>query len=397
MRQTRTTLMKTRNILITAVAAVPLLANQPAFTIPPRSIVSNLENREEQTTKSEEVRNVIEPAKAVGDQKPDIWEVDSDQNESVSLTLAQAQTAQGLGEYRVAQTLSATADDAEDSSGGASLVFGEGLNGFARHPSSRSLIIRSSEAEPKDQATLQKDLAIMSHILEKALEENIGRESQDHKAMGINVYFSPASTPFRSLFLDGYGAVFVLRVGFPVLAPPTKPEAIKEESSTDSTWQEAERELYGRGTEGKVSAGPSEAYDEEKVGKLKDTVLEALKNASNIRALKPDESVTICVFGSAAGTIKKVRAGSQNTLSTRRSGEQPRVWVTNTGRSQAAGSVLTIRVKKADIDAFSKGKLELDDFRKRAKIVSYASELDGDGPLIFGSGTSSGFGYGFSR
>jgi hypothetical protein len=322
-------------------------------------------------------------------------EVNADENESDLLTLAQAQTAQGASDYLLAQTLGSTA--VEGSSGGGSLVFGDGFNSFGRRPSSRSLIIRSSEAEPKEHATLQKDLAIMSHILDKAVEENVGRQSQDHKAMGINVYFSPGSTPFRSLFLDGYGAVFALNVGFPVMAPPTKPEPAKDESSNDSTWQEAERELYGRGPEGKTMSEPSQPYDEEKVDKLKDTLLEALKNASNIRGLKADESVTVCVFGSAAGTLKKARTTSQNTLSTRRSGEPPKVWITSSGRSPASGSVMTIRVKKADIDAFSKGKLELDDFRKRAKIVAYPSDLDGEGPLIFGTGTSGGFGYGFSR
>jgi len=32
---------------------------------------------------------------------------------------------------------------------------------------------------------------------------------------------------------------------------------------------------------------------------------------------------------------------------------------------------MTIRVKKSDIDSFAKGKLTLDDFRKKASIVIY--------------------------
>ena len=36
-----------------------------------------------------------------------------------------------------------------------------------------------------------------------------------------------------------------------------------------------------------------------------------------------------------------------------------------------AESVLTIRVKKADIDAFAKGKATPDDFRKRATVLIY--------------------------
>jgi hypothetical protein len=37
----------------------------------------------------------------------------------------------------------------------------------------------------------------------------------------------------------------------------------------------------------------------------------------------------------------------------------------------SAESVLTIRVKKSDIDAFAKGKSNLDDFRKRATVLIY--------------------------
>src|SRR5262249_18201559 len=155
------------------------------------------------------------------------------------------------------------------------------------------------------------------------------RQSQEHKAMGINVYFSSVGKPVRSMFLDGYGALFMVNVGFPLLPPASKPETAKEENSTDSAWQEAERELYGCGPEFKTFGAATEPYDDEKVDKLKDALLEALKNASNIRNLKPDDSITVCVFGSAAGGMKKARTISRTTSTTSRSGERPQVWIAN--------------------------------------------------------------------
>src|SRR5206468_8847635 len=139
-----------------------------------------------------------------------------------------------------------------------------------------------------------------------------------------------------------------------------------------------------------------EEYDEEKVNQLKDTLLEALKNAANIRDLKPDDSATICVFGGAG-------AGRAQLRSTMKRGATPtpdvqnHVWVLgdhNVGSTR--GTILTIRVKKSDADAFAKDKLTLEEFRRKAKITAYVGNADGGmGGTGFGTGlgSSSGFSY----
>jgi hypothetical protein len=50
-------------------------------------------------------------------------------------------------------------------------------------------------------------------------------------------------------------------------------------------------------------------------------------------------------------------------------------------------TVLTLRVKKSDVDAYAKGKVNLDEFQKRARLTAYAT---GTGP-----GAGGGFGYEF--
>jgi hypothetical protein len=40
----------------------------------------------------------------------------------------------------------------------------------------------------------------------------------------------------------------------------------------------------------------------------------------------------------------------------------------------AHGTIMTIRVKKADVDDFAKGKVNLDEFRKRASMTIYAGD-----------------------
>src|SRR5579859_6181004 len=87
---------------------------------------------------------------------------------------------------------------------------------------SRALIVRSSDADPKTQEALEEDLAVMSHLLNKSLEDLPGGAGHGNKVMGIDVFFTPGSAPLRSLYLDNYGAVFFLSVNFPLLAPAEK-------------------------------------------------------------------------------------------------------------------------------------------------------------------------------
>jgi hypothetical protein len=229
----------------------------------------------------------------------------------------------------------------------------------------------------------------MSHILDKALEEKLSSQPRARKAMGIDVVFSSSSSPVRSLYLEGYGAVFFLNVGFPLLAPP-KPEPKKEQPETSSTWEEARQELYGQRGEPKLSTAPGEEYDQDKVDKLKDSILESLKNGSNIRDLKADDSITVCVFG-VAGRSGRVQSTARRTSTP--TPLESYVYVIGDGKGgRTRGTVLTVRVRKSDAEAFAKGKFDLDEFRKKAKISAYSGNAISDGWTGFGSfGTGGGY------
>ena len=139
----------------------------------------------------------------------------------------------------------------------------------------------------------------MSRILEKAASERAGGhggQPYGATAMGIDVFFTPAANPLRSLYLDGYGALFMLNVGFPFLPPPHA-EGQQEKTEANSDWEDAKQELYGQPWWRTRLVAPTEPYDEERVNRLREGLLESLKNATNIRGLKPDDSITVCVFG----------------------------------------------------------------------------------------------------
>jgi hypothetical protein len=147
--------------------------------------------------------------------------------------------------------------------------------------------------------------------------------------------------------------------------------------------------------------GPFEAgeeYNEQKVAQLKDALLESLKSATNIRNLKSEDSITLCVFGGATmGQVMRpaipVRTvppaggvtGEGGTVATAAPVNPPAAQPAmsgffasgRAGGMPARGSILTIRVKKSDVDAFAKGKLDLDQFRKKASMTIYPGGGDG--------------------
>jgi len=247
----------------------------------------------------------------------------------------------------------------------------------------RPLVVRSLDMDPKDEGNLEEDLAVMARLLDKALEDLPGSQAHGHTAMGINLFVTPNSETKRSMYLEGYGALFLLNVGFPVVAPASS--AQEEKPSGDSAWEEARQELYGQSAEPQTVTGPAEEFSEEKVSRLKETLLRALKNATNMRGL--EGNITVCVLAGA------------NLLPTRiwrldgaPGGTAAEVLTANTDAAQSRETVLTIKVTKADVDAFAKGQLKFDDFRKRAKIAAYTTSASGPGAIGMGGLRFSGGG-----
>jgi hypothetical protein len=249
----------------------------------------------------------------------------------------------------------------------------------------KALVIRTSDADAKAQANLEEDLAVMSRILDKTVAKNLD-EDRGNRFMGINVLFAPGSGSIRNLYLEGYGALFLLNVNFPLLPPPEKAEPTKEKSQTDSTWEEAKQELYGQSDAwaqvGKtfkfgMPPAPQQEYDKDKVDDLRESLLETLKNATNIRNLKADESITVCVFGGVSAASGKARTWVKRAPNSP-DADREDVLVTEPGDGPPAhATIMTIRVKKSDADAFAKGKLTLDEFRKKASITTYAGDAGG--------------------
>lgn len=248
--------------------------------------------------------------------------------------------------------------------------FGFAIAGASRG-GAQPLVIRGAEMDSNTVANVQEDLAVMSRILNKALEREVGREGRD-SAMGIVLSALPGARRPQSIYLEGYGALFLLSVKFPLVAAPAKEEE-KPEKAVDSTWEQTKREMYGnRAPNVKVwnvpSIDASAEYNSEQVEGLKKELIEAMKNASNIRDVKPTEWITVSVIGNRPGgrnQVKHVVTGQKGRTA------RAEAYVSDSGRSASRESTLTLRAKKTDIDAYAKGSLDAEQFKKRVSVAAY--------------------------
>ena len=240
--------------------------------------------------------------------------------------------------------------------------------------SERPLIVRNSDMKPEVQANLEEDLTVMTRLFQKTMSELPGRPlARRETAMGIDVFVSAAPGPDRSYYLEGYGAVFVLEAGFPMLVPaPARAEARGPSAATaPSPWEEARREVYGGPSQGPAAVRETSTSI---VERLKRLLLDALKNASNIRDLKADESVTVCVLGGGTGgpTPAWGTGGSTGYTVPVPGGTTGNFSWLNDRNSAPHRTVMTLRIKRADADAFAKGEITREEFGNRARIAAYA-------------------------
>lgn len=207
------------------------------------------------------------------------------------------------------------------------------------------------EKAPDFIETTVKDLNIMCRIFNKELklsdqvpelyEMVMFSDSFEH-FFDRRGFFGQEGRRTKGIYLDGYGVLFLIQVDFPLMAPLQAEEKEKQiEAPGDPIWRQAEQEIYSPEKISKMGkeADSAKEYDEEKVEDLKRKLVKSLKHTANIRSLKADESIIISVKGHY-------------------SAENP-------------PKVLIIRVKKSDLDSFTKGELDSDKFGQKVQMLMY--------------------------
>jgi hypothetical protein len=239
------------------------------------------------------------------------------------------------------------------------------------------LVIPGREMASEIYDRIVEDLSVMSRIIEKSLHapsEGLydslvttglytkgGRYGQSLLLPSDGavppILRSSGGRP-KSMYVGGYGAVFSLRVNFPLVPPPETPKAANAAEPTDPVWAAAQRELAEPESIARSRrAGPAgPPYKAEAVEELRNTLTADLKHAANIRDLEPDSWLLILVQGSTA-VPEQPQSLSDDQAS------YPTA-------PAAAGTLLTLRAKKADIDQFAKGQLDETQFCQRVQTVA---------------------------
>jgi hypothetical protein len=281
--------------------------------------------------------------------------------------------------------------------------------------SRRVLVVPADQVDPKQLAEMTEDMQVMSYILDERFKET-------RRIQGVFIdfgdFFGRDNRQTEATYIQGYGVLFAMEVNFS-FSPPPKPQAQGTEppaEPADSTWQRAKQQVFSpRDTRGAEDTGSPKEYNSQMVEELKRDLITTLKHAANIRGLQPDEWVILTVvggrreFGGSFGSNMPMMGGmSMSTGSAYRGASSGGIGgfggyvsggagggyggamggTRGGGMGMAGGgmiggmggygvmgssssTVLTIRAKKSDVDAFAGGELDLDRFQEKVTILLY--------------------------
>ncbi len=255
------------------------------------------------------------------------------------------------------------------------------------------LVIPSEQTTTEDLLTINEDMNVMSRIFEKNLEqERVSTVTSNIFVSRSNVILpllGSSRDQIQSMYLQGFGALFLLRVDFPLSPPPDVQEQeqeIQQSEQGDPVWDQMRQQMYEpeKVDRRRRTDSPESKYDPEKVENLKTTLIKALKHAANIRCLKPDESVILTIVGKGditGTTIAGARAipGEDQIVIVQKDAYGTKTQKVVQGDSLdvledmglSLPTVLVIRTKKSDIDIFAKGDIDFEKFHQRVQLLTY--------------------------
>ncbi len=273
--------------------------------------------------------------------------------------------------------------------------------GRSSSSSRKVLVIPDTEIKTEELAAITQDLQVMAHIFHKIFT---GPRLIDGLFEDYGDFFGRGSRATEAVYLQGYGVLFLMEVNIPLSSPPKAKEQEKDENATkaDSVWKQAQQEIFQPSVyRNKRVLNSAEIYDAEKVEELKSRLIKALKHAANMKNLEPDELIILTVIGkgpsysgdlyggggygggmggyggggysSGLSEYEGVGAANAGRSYSRTRGRYSTTRSTRGGTGSVSSTVLTIRAKKSDIDAFAKGDLDYDKFREKAQILTYPS------------------------
>jgi hypothetical protein len=282
-------------------------------------------------------------------------------------------------------------------------------SGFQPADSRKVLVVPAEEVKAENLAEIIEDMQIMSHILDERFKET-------RRVRGVFTdfgdFFGRDNRQTEAIYLQGFGMLFSMEVNFAFSPQPEqqKQQAKQIDENVDSTWQKAKQQVFSPGeSRGAISSDSTDEYDSQMVEELKRDLITTLKHAANIRGVQPDEWIILTVigggresggrfggggymmggmggmyggstyggtssggmggFGGYGGGMAGGMGGFSSGYSSSGGGGFSSNGFGETGVSSA--TVLTIRAKKSDIDAYAKDEKIFEQFRRKVQIFTY--------------------------
>ncbi len=268
-------------------------------------------------------------------------------------------------------------------------------------PAGNALVIPTADVAPQKFAETAEDMRVMLQVLrEKLTEPQMIRGT----LIEYGDFFGDLDRTAEVFYLQGHAVMFVIRVDFPLSSPAPAPAAEADAGQGgrgDPVWQRARQRLNSAGRGGLPGQTSGATFE-----RIKETLLQSLRHATNIRNVGPNELIVLTVISqsessgspapaSAGGSYSRNGGGwfegsAYSTASSSfglsggttqaDSGTRSRGSMGGRGGAGRAGpgsapgaatTVLTIQAKKADIDAFAKGELSAEQFQQRVKTFTY--------------------------
>ncbi len=221
------------------------------------------------------------------------------------------------------------------------------------------LVVPTAGMEAETLMQLGEDMNIMCRVMDRLLVN-----------AGLKLRHWPAFVPpgqqraTRGVYLPGFGAVLLVDVDFPLVAPREDTPEPNVPNEADTLWSEIRQQMRGQPAPADTGrdADRTAAYDDLKVEGLKRTFLAALKHASNIRGLDPNDHIVAVAVNAShpAIPLDSVFATTDMMYGMER-------WPSERSLSQ----LLVLRTTKSHVDAYADGTLTPEQFRKEAGAITY--------------------------
>ena len=224
------------------------------------------------------------------------------------------------------------------------------------------LLVPSPGMSEQQRRELTADLDIMCALFDRLL----GDAGLTTCTWGPRVGRYRRST--RSLYLPGFGALFFLEVGFPLIAPATT-ETSPDRETTDALWAEVRENMRSQGRPGRHSTQRTRAhYDNLKVESLQRMLHRAVTHCANLRQLAPDDQIIALAINASStrtGGLYFDAAGAYGSYYS----------PSSASGGAAPADVLAVKTTKKEVDALARGQVSPADFQERVQTLTYELPL----------------------